>query len=214
MIDKLKTLFNPDLICKYAGAVVIEEEDPQAKVRSVCVENGDFISLNKKILDQMNLLFKQKDDRFSLCKGCDGILLLEYKEEKYLFLIELKTNYTNDQIIKARNQIEASYAKLLMLLNSLDGFHREDYKFRALIIAFEPKAETLTKLLKRTQIASGYCKEYFCLRLHHAKDSGLILKHDISLLKGLPLKRDYKFEELPIYFVPYTGETVDIRKYL
>lgn len=31
MIDKLKTLFNPDFICEYTGAVTIEEEDPQAE---------------------------------------------------------------------------------------------------------------------------------------------------------------------------------------
>lgn len=214
MMDKLKTLFNPDFVLEHAGSIIIKEEDNQAQVKSVCFENANFISLDKKILDQMNLLFKQKDDRFSLCKGCDGILLLECVEDKYIFLIELKSRYTYDQIMKAESQIEASYAKLFMLLNSLEDFHKENYKCCALIIALEPDAETLTKFLKKTQVASGYCKEHFCLRLHHAKDSGLILKHDISLLKRLPLKMEYKFEELPIYFIPYSGQPIDIRKYI
>lgn len=214
MINKLKTLFNPDFIGEHTGFIEIEEEDKQAKVRYVRFENADFISLDKKMLDIMNESFKQKDDRFSLCKGCDGLFLLECSEEKYLFLIELKSNFTYDQITKARSQIEASYAKIIMLLNSLEGFHKEDYKYRALIISYEPTAETLTKLMKKTQVVPGYCKERFCLRLHHANDNGLILKHDISLLNGLPLKKDYKFDELPVYYVPYTGQTVDIRKYL
>lgn len=77
MINKLKTLFNPDFIGKHTGFIEIEEEDKQAKVRSVCFENADFISLDKKMLDIMNDSFKQKDDRFSLCKGCDGLFLLE-----------------------------------------------------------------------------------------------------------------------------------------
>lgn len=214
MIDKLKTLFNPDFICEYTGAVTIEEEDPQAKVRSVRLENGDFIYLNKKILDQMNLLFKQKDDRFSLCKGCDGVLIYHCAKEKYLILIELKSKYTYDNIIKAESQIEASYAKLFMLLHSFDDFVKENYKCCALIIALEPDIETLSKLTKKAQIMSGYCKERFCIKLYNAKDSGLILKHDISLLKNLPLKMDYKFDELPIFFIPYSEKSIDIRKYL
>lgn len=214
MIGKLKTLFNPDFVSEHAGSLTITEKDKQAQVKTVCIKQGNFISLNNEILDKMNPLFETKSECFSLCKGCDGIFMYTHEDEKYIFLLELKSNYTKDQISKARSQIEASYVKLIMLLNSIEGFQIDDYKYRALIVSIEPKTETLSNLTKRIQIASGYSMERFCLNLYQAKKKGLKIKSENSLLKQLPLKAAYRFNELPIYFIPFTDQEIDITPYL
>lgn len=214
MISKLKTLFNPNFASEHAGSLTITEKEKEALVKTVRIKPGNFISLNNGLLDKMSPLFETGTNRFSLFKGCDGIFMYNYNDEKYIFLLELKSKYSEVNISKARSQIEASYVKLIMLLNSMEGFQVEDYKYRALIVSMEPETETLVNMIKRIQIASGYCMEQFCINLYKAKEQGLKIKRENSLLKQLPLKAEYKFNELPIYFIPFSDREIDITPYL
>jgi hypothetical protein len=83
-----------------------------------------------------------------LLKDCDGIVLFEKNGQNYILFCELKSNYSLDNIVKAKDQLVGSFVKFKGLLSCIQGYKQEDYKPIGLIVSFEPTQEQLTMISK------------------------------------------------------------------
>ncbi len=76
-----------------------------------------------------------------LVKDCDGIVFFERKGQKYMLFCELKSGYSYKEILKAKNQICASYIKMKALMGTLLDFNLQDFVPIGIIFSYNPKSE-------------------------------------------------------------------------
>lgn len=76
-----------------------------------------------------------------LVKDCDGIVFFERKGQKYMLFCELKSGYSYNEILKAKNQICASYIKMKALMGTLLDFNLQDFVPIGIIFSYNPKSE-------------------------------------------------------------------------
>lgn len=91
-----------------------------------------------------------------LTLDCDGVILFEHNNQKYILLCELKTSYLCDEIAKAKDQIVGSSVKIKSLMSSLQCFDISDFKTIGLIVSFEPTDEQITNLSKNEDRKSSF----------------------------------------------------------
>ncbi|MBR3566994.1 MAG: hypothetical protein IKO46_10850 [Salinivirgaceae bacterium] len=98
---------------------------------------------------------------------CDGIVIFEKNGEKYILFCELKSSFIWEDITHAKDQLIGSSVKLKGLLNTLQGFNTNDYKYIGLIVSFEPTQEQLTNISKNDNAGAAFAislnsqKHYF-----------------------------------------------------
>ncbi|MBR5209840.1 MAG: hypothetical protein IKV67_08290 [Paludibacteraceae bacterium] len=76
-----------------------------------------------------------------LMKDCDGIIFFEKDGQKYMLFCELKSGYSYNEILKAKNQICASYIKMKALMGTLLDFNLQDFVPIGIIFSYNPKSE-------------------------------------------------------------------------
>ena len=135
LYDHLIKVFHSDLFeIRYGGGIfTIKETDRNASVKKIDIEfHGQLLAIHNGIFNKTDFLFPEDEetgpDLPKLRHGCDGVLAIECKETKYLVFIELKSDYTSDNISKAEKQICASYLRIAMLLNGIYGINLDNYK--------------------------------------------------------------------------------------
>lgn len=132
-----------------------------------------------------------------LSLDCDGIILFEWKGQKYILLCELKSTFDTQDIMHANEQLKGSSVKMLGMLNLVQGFNLNDYKVCGLIVSFEPTQEQLTAVSK-LQTWDGV----FSYRLQAAK------------YYAQPLSKCQKFhyplnvQAIDLFYVPVPGRQV------
>lgn len=188
------------------GIVRIKEEERQASVQEVEVEyHGQMVSINKEIFGKTDFLYKTDSDTPSdmpkLQHSCDGILLIERKEQKFIVLIELKSEYSESNIKKAEAQICASYLRLMALLNCLEN---EDWAgYKSGIIVSRPVNDEYVTLVQKKRNSGRSLNRYErqCLAFKSAAVKNFPIKSDYARLKRLPVNHNLYFEELPTFHV-------------
>lgn len=133
--DDLKTVYDGRWFhWKGTGGIVeIKEEEPQASVKGVMMEHhGQLLSIDKDLFGKTDCLYKSDDDTDEtmpkLRHSCDGIFIIERREQKFIVFIELKSKYSASNIRKAEMQICASFLRLMSLLNCLEDDEWAKYK--------------------------------------------------------------------------------------
>lgn len=142
-----------------------------------------------------------------LTLDCDGVLLFERGGQKYILICELKSSYTSERIIHAKDQIIGSCVKMRSLLSSLQGFDESEYKAIGLIVSFEPTQEQITSFTKNEGT-----KYTFLLRLQAEK------KYSMPAARTNRFFHPLKVGDFDIYYVAVpdrqTTYTVDINTFL
>ena len=100
---------------------------------------GELSSFVKSATNKNNTLQNGKENH--LCKDCDGIVFYEKEGQKYMLFCELKSSYSYDEILKAKNQICASYIKMKALMGTLQDFNLQDFVPIGIIFSYNPKSE-------------------------------------------------------------------------
>ena len=100
---------------------------------------GELSSFVKLATNKSNTLQNGKENH--LYKDCDGIVFYEKEEQKYMLFCELKSGYSYDEILKAKNQICASYIKMKALMGTLQDFNLQDFVLVGIIFSYNPKSE-------------------------------------------------------------------------
>ena len=91
---------------------------------------------------------------------CDGIFCVEKDKKLTLYICELKSSFSVENICKAKNQIVGSLIKTLGLLNLLQEYSLEDIEIKGVIISYVPSVERITSLKMDSR------PDYFCMKLY------------------------------------------------
>jgi hypothetical protein len=216
-IDELKTVFRSCYFERSAGTLLIQETEKDAAVKSAAFETeGDLLHIRKEFLDASKELYIRNND----CTGielehcCDGIVLLSEKDKMYVFLIELKSKYTKDNVKKAYNQLRASYLKLVTTLFAFKDFQLSDCCFAGILVSLPMEGETMIKyqkLLSVEQDKSSFNYFKFCMDLNFHGE--LFVQKEHLKYQSLPLKEELFPEELPLFYVEDWNSPIDLDVY-
>ena len=198
--DKLTTVFSSKWFeIRHTGDCYnIVEEDKGASVKNAKITyHGKLMSINKEIFNKTDSLFPE------LRHSCDGVLVIEKKEQKYIVFIELKSDYTKDNIRKAEKQLCASYFRTLALLQCIDIKDTHKYKKCAIIISYQLDNHEITLLQKaktqKVKQLNRYQKQ--CLAFAFNDFKVFPISKAYSYLGNLPVKDELMFDELPTFHV-------------
>lgn len=120
--------------------------------------NG-FVLPNTLIKDDSSI-FKKAHAPELLTKDCDGIFLTERAGEKFIYICELKSTYSTQQITKAKEQIVGSCLKLHSLMSLLQAYQAEEWQVRGIIASFAPTPEqeaAILRLKEQNDTAANFC---------------------------------------------------------
>ncbi|MDD6908574.1 MAG: hypothetical protein PUJ15_07770 [Bacteroidaceae bacterium] len=112
MYDKLTKVFNAQwFLLKYNGGTFsVKEDEGGASVKEIVFEyHGQLMNIHKDIFNKTDFLYKNDDETErgmpQLKHSCDGVLVIERKEERFIIFVELKSKYSEENIFKSRKAI-------------------------------------------------------------------------------------------------------------
>ena len=112
-------------------------------------------------------IFQKAGSNVILKEDCDGIFLTKQDGQKYIYLCELKSSFSTQQISKAKDQIIGSYLKFHSLLSLLQSYNPTEWTVKGIIASFAPKEEQKAYLLRQKE--AGDKVGNFCYNLHRDK---------------------------------------------
>ena len=138
------------------------------EIRLKFVNNNQFLSINpdefNKNLQNLFIPSNNKEEKPNLNKICDGIILYKNNDEYNLILVELKKTLNYDNYLIVKKQLEASYIKIMMVLNIIYDITKINI---FCIIAHDTKNESENKMLAnkaqnilKNDIKDGEYKEF------------------------------------------------------
>lgn len=136
-----------------------------------------------------------------LCRDCDGILLIEHNDKKYLIVCELKSLFSSDEIVKAKDQLVGSYIKMIGILSTLQNFKKEDYEVKGIIASFEPSSEIIDALTK----SEDDPKKRFAYRLQYEKKYHMPENKCKNFFKPLDVR------DFDIFYVPVPDRAIEYK---
>lgn len=134
------------------SCVIKEKENVREKAFLELKINGvnGYEIPNNVVKDATSFYSKAKSPG-TLAHDCDGIFFFEYSGKKFLFLCELKSSFSSQEIQKAKEQVIGSYLKMHSLLSLLQGYRKDEIEVRGLIVSFEPETEKLLAIEKKSE---------------------------------------------------------------
>ncbi|WP_289752341.1 hypothetical protein [uncultured Duncaniella sp.] len=208
------------------GRVEILEHSADAQVKRVEWTHSDFHHMDHSMSRDLKPFFETYAGSPNVFyKDCDGIILFEHDGKKYMFLTELKSQFDNTQLVKAKTQIIASFIKTNMVLNLASCYHIEDYIVKGFIVSRPPTSEFIRVLHQGSMLPSGNHLE-FATRLFTSDKQKISDQVHKLLMKptecfcihGMPLGDRGIFNEIEMYHIavppPDDFITLDVRDYI
>lgn len=150
-LDAVAPKYTSDL-CK--GSVDILEHDAGALIRKVVWKDADFQHMDHQLAQDMKSFFDLAGSPEVFMKNCDGIVLFEVDGKKYMFLTELKSNFSTENLLKAKVQIISSFIKTNMLLHLSACYRLEDYIIKGFIVSYPPKRDFVINMHKGSMLSN------------------------------------------------------------
>lgn len=210
LYDKLTKVFDARwfLLKHNGGTFSVKENEAGAFVQEIEFEyHGQLMSIHKEIFAKTDFLYKEDDETEKgmppLRHSCDGILVIERKEERFIIFVELKSKYSEENITKAEKQLSASYFRMMSLFSIFDGIEYSRYKKCGIIVSYPIETERLTYILKKksTQLGPLSRFERQCLQFSKKEPLNFPINRIYSRLQKLPVKGGFYFDELPTFHV-------------
>lgn len=88
--------------------------------------------------------------------NCDKVVLFELEGQKYMLFCELKSTFSTDEIVHAKDQIVGSLVKIRSLFHTLQGVKLDEYRPIGLIVSFQPTDEQINALSKNEDMKSAF----------------------------------------------------------
>jgi hypothetical protein len=152
LVDSLNALFPKYNFETKTGSVTISENDEKAKVKEIKFLHDEFISIEPTIVKDFSSFFQKAGSPNFFNQDSDGIIIFEWKNQKYIFIIEMKSKFDTKEIFKARQQIVSSYIKLYTILNMISDYEKDKYICRGIIVCLEPNEDKLNWLYRSNQL--------------------------------------------------------------
>lgn len=131
------------------------------------VNGMNGIVIPNVIVKDNTSIFKKAGSKAILKDDCDGIFFTEHGGQKYIYLCELKSSFSTQQIAKAKDQIIGSYLKLHSLLSLLQSYNPEEWIIKGIIASFAPDTEQQALLSRQKEAGNKICN--LCYNLHRDK---------------------------------------------
>ena len=116
------------------------------------VNGMNGIVIPNVIVKDNTSIFKKAGSKAILKDDCDGIFFTEHGGQKYIYLCELKSSFSTQQIAKAKDQIIGSYLKLHSLLSLLQSHNPEEWIIKGIIASFAQNNKLSSQGKKRQGI--------------------------------------------------------------
>lgn len=210
LYDKLTKVFDAHwFLLKYNGGTFsVKEDEGGASVKEIVFEyHGQLMNIHKDIFNKTDFLYKNDDETErgmpQLKHSCDGVLVIERKEERFIIFVELKSKYSEENISKAEKQLSAGYFRMMSLLSILDGVEYNRYKKCGIIVSHPIETERLTRILKKKNTKVGTLSRFErqCLQFSKKEPVSFPINRIYSQLPKLPVKGNLCFNELPTFHV-------------
>lgn len=210
LYDKLTKVFDTRWFqLKYNGGTFsVKEQEVGASVKEIVFEyHGQLMSIHKDIFNKTDFLYKDDDETEKemppLRHGCDGVLVIERKDERFIIFVELKSKYTEGNISKAEKQLSASYFRMMSLFSILDRIEYSRYKKCGIIVSHPIETERLTLIQKKRNTKPKTLSRYErqCLQFSKKEPTNFPINRRYSQLYKLPIREDFYFNELPTFHV-------------
>lgn len=214
LIDDLKKL-TPSYNHRISiGSVSITERNSNASVKKVTWENADFNNIDADLAKNASSFFIGCTSPEIFHKDCDGIFTFEYDGKKYMFLTELKSKFSTQELLSAKKQIISTFLKTNTILQLLQSYQIEDYIVKGFIISHPPKSDFMINLHQSSSLPKNsdkYVEYNLAYKLLYNQQHRIKLRPiDISSLKGLPLGPRGIFSEIELRFIEVPEENNSI----
>lgn len=165
MVDDFNTLYGKLQMTPFVGKCVIKESETKKPkfddVLELQIDNITGYQFGAKLPKQMSSFYKKAvdNDRFKfLFKDCDGTFLVRNEEGGWtIYLCELKTSASKDNLLQAKDQIVSTYLKLVAQLSILQSYIASTIKVKGIIIAHAPTPEQKSRFKDMSNPADLFC---------------------------------------------------------
>lgn len=228
--DFLKVVVPEYASDRQVGACTVREQDSGATLKSVEWSNGSFVKMDHSMSKDLTGFFSKAKSPEIFRYDCDGVIFFEEDGRKYMFLNELKSGFSTQDLYHAKQQIISSFLKTNMLMHLSSVYHIEDFIVKGFIFTRRPKPDFLVSLYRGDMDRSDSSKmaEYRLATRMLVDGTSVRVAPNITRiclkpteclsLKGLPLGDRGIFKQLELYhvIVPYTVSdySMDTRLFL
>lgn len=186
------------------NSINVTETEKQAKVKSVT------ITTDSQLFQIKNSFLKAGGSRYDngevtsssdLGHDCDGAFIVEKGEKSYLVLLELKSSYNLDSLLKAKKQFLSSYHNLMSELYGLTSFNPSDITVCCMLASHPLKAEDKVKFLKWKNNGKGW-DGYTIRAMHYANhpdEYTILLKSEDRTIAAAPIRASHLFTQAPLF---------------
>lgn len=182
------------------GTYLCEEQEHPGNpntFRHFTLNQVEGYSIPNTLVKDDSSIFVKAGTKDLLREDCDGIFLTEQEGKKYLYLCELKSTFSTQQITKAKNQLIGSYLKLHSLFSLLQAYHPEEWIVKGIIVSFAPDTETVNLLSKNREQNKAYD---FCFCLYRDK------KYTMPAANCQQFFAPLNLPELTLHYLAVPGE--------
>ena len=160
IIEEYNTLFPQEKAVRTIGTCTITEHEDMVhltnSLREITYTGVDTYQfshlLPKKLSGSFQKLGLKKDSIFgALLKDCDGIFCVDKAGTIHMYFCELKSSFSVQEIVKAKDQIIGSYLKVNNLLQLLQAYKITKFIFHGIIVSYAPNTARLSYLKTVTE---------------------------------------------------------------
>lgn len=175
IIEEYNMLFPQEEAVRTTGACTIEEHEDKvhlnSSLRKVTYTGVDTFLfphlLPKKLSGSFQKLGIKKKSKYGvLLKDCDGIFCVDKGDAIHMYFCELKSSFSTQEIIKAKDQIISSYVKVNNLLQLLQAYRSSKFVFHGIIVSYEATTENLAYLKTVTRPDERFVSVIYNMRQH------------------------------------------------
>lgn len=169
IVDRFNALFPRYAAKQVSGQCDFTEPENVKKGRGLCRLTLTSIfgyQLNPQLLWDTRSCWQNAVSKDQILgKAADEALLLEDADgKKHFYLFELKSGFSKEEILSAKNQLLGSFLEWHSLFSLLQDYCATDFIWHGVIASFKPSTERLMTLNSQKQ--SGDRGAGFCLKLH------------------------------------------------
>lgn len=155
LIDHFNVLYPAYAAQRVQGRLRVDEmeaEDKEHYVRRLLIDNFDGWQIPHHISKTNTELYQKcqtggpsgKDCHELVRKDCDGLLTYETPKAHVIIAVEIKTSFSQDDILNAVRQIIGSIRKLEAMMSILQGFDSSRVKHKGIIVSRDPSTAQIS----------------------------------------------------------------------
>lgn len=215
--DALTSIYKDKFFKEYSSGdvLIVSERDGKPKVKEVQIDiNSEVTYIDSEFLHNVtSKYYRDNQCKPELQHDCDGVLIIIFNNTLYLVFLELKSDYTIDNIVKAEKQISTSYFRLIRHLLPFKCFNFYSCKVCGVIISLPIGVETKRKIRNKKNV--GRTLSRFEQQAEHftKKKNPYLLKSEYTGMDKLLVYDSYVMSSFPIFHIDANAGTTNMDIY-